>query len=234
MRAYLGACIILSVNPARQLRHVFSSESFLNNNGLHSVFILCCFSKISHYFCISDKTKEIPKENIGYDKLFKVRPVVEQLQKLPKILELWSPHLYQWIANFNEIKGRSKTVHAAETSQMGLEGVVVLWFRLTWQTILIVIHPILGQETHKFVQKLAFFLTSFKNWLSPWEGLVSGFTQIQHTPPWKHFSTWKSTVFFVQVHVKRILWASIHRLKMLQPKWPTDHIEFFKIRMRNS
>ena len=84
MCAYLGACIILSVNPARQLRHVFSSEPFLNNTGLHSVFTLHRFSKISHYFCVSDKTKEIPKENIGYDKLFKVRPVVEQLQKLFK------------------------------------------------------------------------------------------------------------------------------------------------------
>ena len=72
MCAYLGACIILSVNPARQLRHVFSSEPFMNNTGLCSVFTLCCFSKISHYFCISDKTKEIPEEN------------VEQLQKLFK------------------------------------------------------------------------------------------------------------------------------------------------------
>ena len=84
MHAYLGACIILSVNPARQLRHVFSSEPFLNNTGLRSVFTLHRFSKISHYFCVSDKTKEIPKENVGYDKLFKVRPVVEQLQKLFK------------------------------------------------------------------------------------------------------------------------------------------------------
>ena len=82
MRAYLGACVILSVNPTRQLRHVFSSEPFLNNTGLHSVFTLWCFSKISHYFCVSDKTKEIPKDNPGYDKLFKVRPVVEQLQTL--------------------------------------------------------------------------------------------------------------------------------------------------------
>ena len=47
MCAYLGACIILSVNPARQLRHVFSSEPFLNNTGLRSVFTLCRFSKIS-------------------------------------------------------------------------------------------------------------------------------------------------------------------------------------------
>ena len=88
MHAYLGACVILSVNPTRQLRHVFSSEPFLNNTGLHSVFTLRHFSKISHYFCVSDKTKEIPKDNPGYDKLFKVRPVVEQLQMLfPKYWE---------------------------------------------------------------------------------------------------------------------------------------------------
>ena len=86
--AYLGVCVILSVNPARQLRHVFSSEPFLNNTVLHSVFTLWHFTKINHYFCVSDKTKEISKDNPGYDKLFKVRPVVEQLQRLfPKYWE---------------------------------------------------------------------------------------------------------------------------------------------------
>ena len=87
MCAYLGACIILSVHPARQLRHVFSNEPFLNNTGLHSVFTLHCFSKISHYFCVSDKTKEIPKDCAGYNKLFKVQPVVKQLQTL--FLKYW-------------------------------------------------------------------------------------------------------------------------------------------------
>ena len=82
MRAYLGACVILSVNPSRQLRHVFSSEPYLNNAGLRTVFTLCRFSKISNYFCCSDKDVEPPKDSPMYDKLFKIRPVVETLQKL--------------------------------------------------------------------------------------------------------------------------------------------------------
>ena len=82
MRAYLGACVILSVNPARQLRHVFSSDPYINNPALHTVFTLCRYSKISNYFCCSDKSVEPPKDSHLYDKLFKVWPVVEKLQKL--------------------------------------------------------------------------------------------------------------------------------------------------------
>ena len=82
MRAYFGTCVILSIAPSRQLRHVFSSDPYINNAGLRNVFTLRHYSKISHYFCCSDKSVEPPKDSNMYDKLFKIRPVVETMQKL--------------------------------------------------------------------------------------------------------------------------------------------------------
>ena len=80
--AYIGVCIILSVNPSRQLRHIFSADPFLHNAGIRNVFTLKRFMKISHYFCVSDKANEPPRDSENYDKLYKIRPVVELLNKL--------------------------------------------------------------------------------------------------------------------------------------------------------
>ena len=80
--AYIGVCIILSVNPTRQIRHLFSSDPFMSNAGIRNVFTLKRFLKIGHYFCVSDKSVEPPKDSEHYDKLFKIRPVVEHLNKM--------------------------------------------------------------------------------------------------------------------------------------------------------
>ena len=80
--AYMGSNIILSVNPYRQLKHVFSSDPFMSNSGIRNVFTLKRFTKISNYFCVSDKLCEPPKDSPQYDKLYKVRPVLEQMNTL--------------------------------------------------------------------------------------------------------------------------------------------------------
>ena len=80
--AYLGALIILLINPSWQLRHVFSADPYMNNSGLREIFTLRRFTKISNYFCVSDKSMEVPCDHSMYDKLYKVRPVVEQMNRL--------------------------------------------------------------------------------------------------------------------------------------------------------
>ena len=86
--AYMGSNIILSVNLYRQLKHVFSSDPFMSNSGIRNVFTLKRFTKISNYFCVSDKLCEPPKDSPQYDKLYKVRPVLEQMNRL-------FPHYYK-------------------------------------------------------------------------------------------------------------------------------------------
>ena len=59
--AYLGCCIILSVNPAEQLKHAFSSDPYMSNHGIRSIFTLRRFTKIGQYLCIYDKQNELPR-----------------------------------------------------------------------------------------------------------------------------------------------------------------------------
>ena len=53
--------------------------SQIANRNLSSVILNL---KISNYFCVSDKLCEPPKDSPQYDKLYKVRPVLEQMNTL--------------------------------------------------------------------------------------------------------------------------------------------------------
>ena len=90
--AFFGTNIILSVNPYRQLKHAFSSDPFLSNSGIRNVFTLKRFTKIGNYFCVSDKLCEPPKDSPSYDKLYKVWPVIEQMNKLFPMYYKFSSH----------------------------------------------------------------------------------------------------------------------------------------------
>ena len=82
LRTYIGCCVIISVNPARQLRHIFSSEPYLNNMGIRNIFTLRRFTRIGHYFCVSVKSLEPPSDSNSFDKMYKIRPIVEHLNKV--------------------------------------------------------------------------------------------------------------------------------------------------------
>ena len=89
--AYIGCCVIISVNPSQQLHHIFSSEPYLNNMGIQNIFTL--FTKIGHYFCVSVKSLEPPRDSDSYDKMYKIWPIVEHLNKVfPKYYH-YGPHV---------------------------------------------------------------------------------------------------------------------------------------------
>ena len=79
LRAYLGCCLILSVNPAQQLKHAFSSDPYMCNHGLGSIFTLKRFTKIGQYLCIYDKENELPRNSPHYDRWFKFKGLVDHL-----------------------------------------------------------------------------------------------------------------------------------------------------------
>ena len=91
--AYLGCCVILSVNLSGQLHHIFSSEPYIKNMGIHQIFTLCQFMKISNFLCISVKSLEPPCDSESYDKVCKICPIVEHRDKLfPKYFH-YSSHI---------------------------------------------------------------------------------------------------------------------------------------------
>ena len=83
----------MSVNPYRQLKHMFSSDPYLANSSIRNVFTLKRFTKIGHYFCVSDKSVEPLRDSDSYDKLYKIRPVIEQLNCLFPKYYRYTSHL---------------------------------------------------------------------------------------------------------------------------------------------
>ena len=79
LSAYLGCCLILSANPAHQLKHVFSSDPYMYNHGIRSVFTLRRFTKIGRYICICDKKNEPGCNSPQYDKMYKIKNIVHHL-----------------------------------------------------------------------------------------------------------------------------------------------------------
>ena len=79
MHAYLGCCLILSVNPTNQLKHAFSSDPYMCNHGIRSIFTLRRFTKIGQYMCIYDKRNELPRNSPHYDRWYKFKNLVEHL-----------------------------------------------------------------------------------------------------------------------------------------------------------
>ena len=75
--AYFGGNLIFGINPAKRLKNAFSSDPYINNEGLRSHFTLKRFLKIGNYFSCCDKSNEKPKGHPQYDKLYKVRLLVD-------------------------------------------------------------------------------------------------------------------------------------------------------------
>ena len=80
MRAYLGCCLILSVNPTHQLKHAFSSDPYMCNHGIRSIFTLRQFTKIGQYLCIYNKWNELPRNSPHYDRWYKFKNLVEPFE----------------------------------------------------------------------------------------------------------------------------------------------------------
>ena len=72
---------------------MFSSDPYLANSGIRNVFTLKRFTKIGHYFCVSDKSVELLRDSDSYDKLYKIRPVIEQLNRLFPKYYRYTSHL---------------------------------------------------------------------------------------------------------------------------------------------
>ena len=77
--AYLGCCLILSVNPSHRLKHMFSSDPFMYNHGIRHIFSMRRFTKIGQYICIYDKANELAHNSPLYDKTYKVKNLVHHL-----------------------------------------------------------------------------------------------------------------------------------------------------------
>lgn len=77
MRAFLGINILMGINQLPSLDLYWSSERLFGNAGVSGIMTCNRFRKILQYFHTADRASEPQRGDPGYDRLYKVRPVMD-------------------------------------------------------------------------------------------------------------------------------------------------------------
>ncbi|GBP91012.1 PiggyBac transposable element-derived protein 4 [Eumeta japonica] len=79
IRAYLGVLIMMGLNPLPDVELYWSSDPFYNNSEMTKAFPIVRFKKISENLHLNDNEKVPTRESQNFDKLYKVRPLIDSL-----------------------------------------------------------------------------------------------------------------------------------------------------------
>ena len=81
IRAFIGINMIMGIDRKPALAHYWSTDSFLGNPGIQSVFPRERFKALCRYLHLNDSS-EIPGHEVPqYDPLYKLRPVINMCQQ---------------------------------------------------------------------------------------------------------------------------------------------------------
>ncbi|XP_052275932.1 piggyBac transposable element-derived protein 4-like [Dreissena polymorpha] len=81
MRAFLAINILMDINQLPNAEMFWSSNPFINTAGITNTMKCNRFQKLVQYFHVADWSTEPGRGEPGYNKLFKVRPVMETVSR---------------------------------------------------------------------------------------------------------------------------------------------------------
>lgn len=103
---FLGINILMGVNKLPYYRDYWSSNPQLHNSYISSLMTVNRFGCILNHLHINDNTTEAKRGEPGFDKLYKIRPMLEILNDTFK--NCWKPGKYQSVdESMIKFKGRS-------------------------------------------------------------------------------------------------------------------------------
>ncbi|XP_050049948.3 piggyBac transposable element-derived protein 4-like [Dermacentor andersoni] len=106
LRAYFGLLLLMSVSPRHHFYHYWSRDSLFNCEEIAKVMSFKRFQYIMNSLRVNDPSKEKKRGEDGYDRLAKLRPLIDKLNK--KFQEEYSPSSHQAIdESMVAFKGRS-------------------------------------------------------------------------------------------------------------------------------
>ena len=79
LQAYFGFCILMGINHLPALDDYWSTDPTLHYSGIASRITRDRFRELSRYLHFADNAILAPREDPGYDRLGKVRPVIDHL-----------------------------------------------------------------------------------------------------------------------------------------------------------
>lgn len=81
MRAFLGINILMGICQMPEADMFWSSNNLLGNVGVQNIMTCNRFQKILQYFHVSDRSAEPRRGDEGYDRLYKVRNVIDRVSE---------------------------------------------------------------------------------------------------------------------------------------------------------
>lgn len=86
LKSYIGCLILMGIHPLPRLENYWSSDPLLGYKGVYEVMNSKKFKKITEALHCNDNTQCPPRDSPDYDKLYKLRPVIDFLnEKLSNI-----------------------------------------------------------------------------------------------------------------------------------------------------
>ncbi|XP_053392141.1 piggyBac transposable element-derived protein 3-like [Mercenaria mercenaria] len=82
MKAWLGIRVYMSIIQLPQTQMYWSTDKTFGNLSIRKVMKRDRFMKILQYFHVNDRSKMQPRGHPTYDKLFLVRPILDEVRKL--------------------------------------------------------------------------------------------------------------------------------------------------------
>ena len=117
MKAFVGVLLLMGINQIPCIADYWSTHKYLSVPSIAAVLPANHFNHLLTSIHFNDNSAAKPHGHPGYDKLYKVRPIIESI--LQKCLSLYKPH---WENSIDEamvgFKGRSSLkqhVHSKPT-----------------------------------------------------------------------------------------------------------------------
>lgn len=79
IKAFLGVMIMMGLHPLPDYELYWSTDRFYNNPDISSAFTLSRFKKILENLHVNDNTTATPRNSANFDKLHKLRPLIDGL-----------------------------------------------------------------------------------------------------------------------------------------------------------
>ncbi|XP_066512564.1 piggyBac transposable element-derived protein 4-like [Hoplias malabaricus] len=79
MRAYVGLNILMGINQLPDYGMYWASDIFIGNAGFKKTMTARRFEKLNQNLHLCDRLSEPPKGELGYDGLYKIRPLLDML-----------------------------------------------------------------------------------------------------------------------------------------------------------
>ncbi|XP_053372688.1 piggyBac transposable element-derived protein 4-like [Mercenaria mercenaria] len=81
MKAFIGINVIMGINALPELDMYWSSNPLDGNSAIQNIMTCNRFQKLSQYFQVSDRATEPPRGSQNYDRLYKVKPVIQHVSE---------------------------------------------------------------------------------------------------------------------------------------------------------